>query len=173
MAVTPDAVLVVDISNPMSPQVIYQIGPPEEGNVGQTSRELRVWPDQELLIVLNFDCEAGLHDCQGSALPPHISFYDIAAANAAQPKLIAQYVLPRTPHEFFLWDDPKVAGRALLYLSTPGIIGDNLLVLDISQARGGAFQEVAIGLAAVAQQDVHSQHFGRRGRAYLYLRNGS
>src|SRR5688572_4849836 len=60
----PDAgVLVVDISNPASPAVIYQIGPPEEGLVGQTSRELRVWPEQELLLVLNFNCEVGLHGC--------------------------------------------------------------------------------------------------------------
>lgn len=99
----PDAgVLVVDISNPTMPQVVYQIGPPEEAILGQTSRELRVWPDQELLIVLNFDCEAGLHDCQRSSTPPHISFYDISAANAAQPRLITTYTLSRTPHEFFL-----------------------------------------------------------------------
>lgn len=173
----PDAgVLVVDISNPTSPQVVSQIGPPEEGNVGQTSRELRAWPDQELLIVLNFDCEAGLHDCQQSALPPHISFYDIAAAHAAQPRLIATYVLSRTPHEFFLWDDPTIAGRALLYVSTPGIIGDNLLALDISQARNGLFQAVGNWSAPRGPLNgtLHSLSLSVDGkRAYLaYLRNG-
>ena len=169
-------VLVLDISNPTNPQVVYQSGPPEEGLLGQTSRELRVWPDQELLIVLNFDCEAGLHDCGPSATPPHISFYDISAANAAQPGLVARYVLPRIPHEFFLWDDPRIDNRALLYISTPGIIGDNLLVLDISQARGGAFQEVANWSAPRGPLNgtLHSLGLSVDGRrAYLaYLRNG-
>src|SRR5687767_1109468 len=125
----PDAgVLVVDISNPASPAVVHQIGPPEEGLPGQTSRELRVWPEQELLMVLNFHCEARLHDCGLPTVPPQISFYDISGANATQPRLIAIHSLGRTPHEFFLWDDPKVAGRALLYVSTPGSLSDNLLV---------------------------------------------
>jgi hypothetical protein len=169
-------VLVLDISNPTNPQVVYQIGPPEEGLPGQTSRELRVWPDQELLIVLNFACTAGLHDCGPSSTPPHISFYDISAANAAQPRLVARYVLPRLPHEFFLWDDPKIDNRALLYISTPGIIGDNLLVLDISQARGSVFQEVANWSAPRGPLNgtLHSLGLSVDGRrAYLaYLRNG-
>jgi hypothetical protein len=169
-------VLVLDISNPSNPQVVHQIGPPEEGLFGQTSRELRVWPDQELLIILNFDCEAGLHDCGPSATPPHINFYDISAAHAAQPRLVARYILPRTPHEFFLWDDPKIDHRALLYVSTPGIIGDNLLVLDISQARGGAFQELASWSAPRGPLNgtLHSLGLSVDGRrAYLaYLRNG-
>jgi hypothetical protein len=173
----PDAgVLVVDISNPVNPQDVYQIGPPEEGNLGQTSRELRVWPEQELLLVLNFDCEAALHDCEQSSAPPNIRFYDISGENAVAPKLIAMHLLPRTPHEFFLWDDPNVNGRALLYLSTPGIIGDNLLVLDISQARGNMFQEVSNWSAPRGPLGgtLHSLGLSVDGkRAYLaYLRNG-
>jgi hypothetical protein len=169
-------VLVLEISNPTNPQIVYQLGPPEEGLLGQTSRELRVWPDQELLIVLNFDCEAGLHDCGRSSTPPHINFYDISAANAAQPRLVARYVLRRTPHEFFLWDDPNMDNRALLYISTLGIIGDNLVVLDISQARAGAFQEVANWSAPRGPLNgtLHSLGLSVDGRrAYLaYLRNG-
>ena len=169
-------VLVADISNPTNPQVIYQIGPPEEGNLGQTSRELRVWPEQELLLVLNFECEAGIHDCQPSFTPPNINFYDISGANAAAPKLIVTYVLPRLPHEFFLWDDPNVAGRALLYVSTPGIVGDNLLVIDISQVRQGLFQEVGSWNAPRGPLNgtLHSVSISVDGkRGYLaYLRNG-
>src|SRR5687767_3707391 len=71
-------VLVIDISNPSNPQVVYQIGPPDEGLIGQTSRELRVWPEQEILLVLNFACEAGLHDCAQPIEPPNISVYDIS-----------------------------------------------------------------------------------------------
>jgi hypothetical protein len=169
-------VLVLDISNPANPQVVYQIGPPAEGIIGQTSRELRVWPDQELLLVLHFDCEAGLHDCEQSLTPPSISFYDISGANAAQPSLIAIYTLPRTPHEFFLWDDPNVNGRALLYVSTPGSMSDNLLVLDISQARGNTFREVSNWSAPMgpSRGTLHSLGLSVDGRrAYLaYLRNG-
>ena len=173
----PDAgVLVLDISNPTNPQVVYQIGPPDEGNVGQTSRELRVWPDQELLLVMNFDCDEGLHECKGSSIPPNISFYDISAANAATPRLIVRYSLLRTPHEMFLWDDPNVDSRALLYLSTPGIIGDNLLVLDISQARGGVVTEATSWNAPRGPLGgtLHSLSLsvdGRRGYV-AYLRNG-
>ena len=169
-------VLVVDISNPASPQVVYQIGPPAEGNPGQTSRELRVWPDQELLLVLNFQCEAGLHDCEQILAPPNVSFYDISGVNAAAPVLIATYPLPRVPHEFFLWDDPNISGRALLYVSTPGIIGDNLLVIDVSQARQGIFQQVAGWNAPQGpfRTTLHSLSVSVDGRrAYLaYLRNG-
>jgi hypothetical protein len=173
----PDAgVLVVDISNPTDPQVVYQIGPPEEGNLGQTSRELRVWPDQELLLVLNFDCDPRLHDCKGSSTPPNISFYDVSGANAAKPKLIALHLLGRTPHEMFLWDDPKVDGRALLYLSTPARISDNLLVIDISQARQGMFEEVSNWRAPLGQfrADLHSLSLSVDGRrAYLaHLQDG-
>src|SRR5687768_9316840 len=173
----PDAgVLVVDISNPANPAVVYQIGPPEEGILGQTSRELRVWPEQELLLVLNFNCEVGLHGCQGSQAPPNISVYDISGANASQPKLIAVYVLGRTPHEFYLWDDPNVDSRALLYVSTPARFSDNLLVLDISRARQGAFQEVSNWSAPIGlfRETLHSLSLSADGRrAYLaHLRDG-
>ena len=173
----PDAgVLVVDIATASNPQVVYQIGQPEEGNMGQTSRELRVWQEQELLLVLNFECEAGLHDCEPSFTPPNINFYDISGPNAAAPQLISTYVLPRLPHEFFLWDDPNVPGRALLYISTPGVIGDNLLVIDMSQARQGVVQEVNSWNAPRGPLNgtLHSLSISVDGkRAYLaYLRNG-
>ena len=173
----PDAgVLVLDLSNPANPQVVYQIGPPEEGLLGQTSRELRVWPEQELLLVLNFNCSRGLHDCRQPSAPPNISFYDISGGNGAVPKLIAMHSLQRTPHEFFLWDDPNVAGRALLYVSTPGRSSENLLVLDISQARQGLFREVSNWRAPLGafEAELHSLSISVDGRrAYLaHLQDG-
>ncbi|HXQ35331.1 MAG TPA: hypothetical protein VN843_15040, partial [Anaerolineales bacterium] len=173
----PDAgVLVLDISNPANPQVVYQIGPPEESLPGQTSRELRVWLDQELLLVMNVSCDAVLHDCGQSSVPANISFYDISGANVAAPKLITAYSLGRTPHEMYLWDDPRVAGRALLYLSTPANFTDNLLVLDISQARNGFVQEVSSWSApfGVIRAQLHSLSLSVDGRrAYLaHLRDG-
>lgn len=173
----PDAgVLVVDISNPASPQVVYQIGPPEEGLVGETSRELRVWPEQELLLILNFHCDPRLHDCASRGPLPNLSVYDISDANAAAPRLITAYELPRTPHEMFLWDDPAVDGRALLYISTPGRSVHNLLVIDISQARAGLLQEVGNWGAPreMATDGLHSLSLSVDGRrAYLaHLQDG-
>ena len=169
-------VLVIDISNPTNPQVVYQIGPPEEGLVGQTSRELRVWPDQELLLVMNVDCDAELHDCGQPVTSANINIYDLSGANAGLPKLMTSYSLERTPHEMFLWDDPRVNGRALLYLSTFGRAIDELFVLDISQARNGLVQEVSVWSApfGAARARLHSVSLSVDGRrAYLArLRDG-
>jgi hypothetical protein len=169
-------VLVVDISNPSNPQVVYQMGPPDEGLAGQTSRELRVWQEQEILLVLNFACEAGLHDCAPSSEPPNLSFYDVSAAHAAAPKLMGRYTLPLTPHEFFLWDDPNIPGRALLFVSIQRFIGDTLLVIDVSQARQGIVEEVGSWNAPRGpfNTTIHSLSLSVDGRrAYLaYLRNG-
>jgi hypothetical protein len=127
-------------------------------------------------MVLNFNCAAGLHNCGASTSPANVSFYDISAANAAAPKLIAVYSPPRTPHEFFLWDDPHGQGRALLYLSTPANFRDNLLVVDISQARQGVFNEVGNWGApfGVVRDQLHSLSVSVDGRrAYLaHLKDG-
>lgn len=73
-------VLVVDVEKPEEPEVVGEIGPPNEGNVGETSRELRVWPEQELLMVLNFGCSSIIHACTAGELlvAPTIKFYDLA-----------------------------------------------------------------------------------------------
>jgi hypothetical protein len=132
-------VLVVDVTTPSSPTVVSQIGRPNEGNPGETSRELRVWPEQNLLIVLNFACSS-TQRCTSASVAASVRFYDIAGANAAAPKLVSTYRPSSTPHEFFLWDDPARAGRAILYLSlfrnSP-----SMLVTDISGARSGTFTE--------------------------------
>ncbi len=116
-------VLVVDISNPADPQVVHEIGPPEEGNVGETSRELRVWPEQELLIILNFRCGASRACVSNPSISSTIKFYDISGPSASRPSLVATYLPSGNPHEFFLWADPFVPGRALLYMSTPSTLG--------------------------------------------------
>ncbi len=50
------ASLSLNINDPRRPRVIGQIGPPHEGMPSQTSREVRVWPEKKLLIVMNFAC---------------------------------------------------------------------------------------------------------------------
>jgi hypothetical protein len=56
-------VLVVNIADPATPHVVGEIGPPLEGNVRETSRELRVWPQRRLLIVQNMRCSNFYHAC--------------------------------------------------------------------------------------------------------------
>jgi hypothetical protein len=136
-------VLVVNVKDPRNPRVVAEIGPPDQGNPGETSRELRVWADQGLLVVLNFACDPFGHACDRQTVTPTIRFYDIRGRRAARPRLISTYQPTREPHEFYLWQDPRDAGRALLYLSTPAPLGENLLVVDISGAREGRFREIA------------------------------
>jgi hypothetical protein len=135
-------VLVVDVKRPSSPRVVGEIGPPNHGIPGETSRELRVWPQQRLLLVLSMSCDVPTHGCSGASVMPTVRFYDLTGRRAAAPELIATYSPSRMPHEMFLWaDGPR---RALLYLSTwkSGASGSDLIVTDISRARQGEFAEV-------------------------------
>jgi len=137
-------VLVVNVKNPARPRVVGEIGPPNEGEPGITSRELRVWPQKKLLMVMNFNCSSFIHACTPVDEEWNIKFYDLSGANARHPKLVATYVPSEFPHEMFLWVDPENPDRALLYLSTPtnDVGPPNLIVTDISQARQGVFEEV-------------------------------
>ena len=142
-------VLVVDVSDPAQPQVVHEIGPPFEGNPGESSRELRIWPEQELLLVLNHGCSELIHRCAGgNTVRSNIRFYDISGENAAHPQLVSTYLpsrsRPQVPHEFFLWDDPARPGRALLYWTNPSASDKGeLIVTDISGAREGRFAELS------------------------------
>jgi hypothetical protein len=150
-------VLIVDAKDPTHPTTVGEIGPPAEGNVGITSRELRVWPQRKLLMVMNFRCSAQLHACPAGTdadFPFDIKFFDLA--DPVHPRLVSSYVPTSQagaavkPHEMFLWVDPREPGRALLWLSTPTTSVDpatpNLMIVDISAvADGGAVREVAEG----------------------------
>jgi hypothetical protein len=176
--VVQDGVLVVDVSKPDAPEVVSEIGPPDEGNQGETSREMRIWQDQEILIVMNlFSNCAEIHACTPVEGDDNFRFYDISGKNAAAPKLIAEYVPSINPHEFFLWQDPKNPKRALLFMSNPGG-SSQMLVTDISGVRQKKFTE--IGKAAFPVGDsgndnrLHSYSVSPDGnRAYLaYLEAG-
>jgi hypothetical protein len=150
-------VLIVDVANPTTPTVVGEIGPPYEGLVGITSRELRVWPDKKLLMVMNFRCSHVIHACPAgndTIFPFDIKFFDLT--DPVHPVFLSSYVPTSRagakvkPHEMFLWVDPKNADRALLFLSTPTLSTNptkpNLLIVDISQVpSGGAITEVAEG----------------------------
>jgi hypothetical protein len=138
-------ILIVDISDPSNPRVVGEIGPPYAGNVNETTRELRVWPRQELLIVASFTCSAMIHSCPGDTVDPSFRFFDLS--DPAHPAFLTEWKptqangVVRTPHEFYLWQDPGEPGRALLWISTPTTSMDpeqaNMLIADISEVPTG------------------------------------
>jgi hypothetical protein len=143
-------ILVVDVSVPPSPRVVGEFGTEfvTGANLGQTSRELRVWPEQGLLMVMYFRCSSVIHACPPTAQQFSIRVFDLFA-DPVNPPLIATYVPSFLPHEMFLWIDPKDPDRALLWLSTPtGSVNPgrpNLIITDISRAREQVFTEIATG----------------------------
>jgi hypothetical protein len=186
-------VLVVDVSDPGSPEVVNQIGPPNEGMPGESSRELRILPDQGLLMVLNHACSELLHHCLSPSLTgasyarSTIRFYDITGENAAAPQLVSTYLpsrnAPQQPHEMFLWNDPKRPGRVLLYSTTPttssaSATRNNLVVTDLSNARAGVFPEIAEWTTVIDNPDrdnrLHSLTVSPDGRRayFAYLGGG-
>lgn len=56
-------ILILNIANPANPDIVGEIGPPFAGNVGITTRELRVWPQKKLLMVMAFRCSHVIHAC--------------------------------------------------------------------------------------------------------------
>jgi hypothetical protein len=124
---THGGIAIVDISDPADPTVAAEMGPPNEGNGGESSRELRVWRSQDILIVLRTNCGAGnAHICQVPSTN-NFRFYDISGDNATDPKLIRQF--DRNTHEFFLWEDPSNPERALMF---GGSAGSQMQIWDLS-----------------------------------------
>ena len=150
-------ILIADIADPANPTVVGEIGPPYAGQVGITTRELRVWPQKKLLMVMTFRCSSVIHACpvgNDATFPFDIKFFDLT--DPVHPAFISSYVPTSVagalvkPHEMFLWIDPKNPDRALLWLSTPSVSVNparpNLMIVDISEVpSGGAVHEVAEG----------------------------
>jgi hypothetical protein len=137
-------ILVVDASDPRNPQVVNEIGPPLAGNPSETTRELRIWQERKILIVLNFTCSSVIHDCAGSVTPT-FRFFDLS--DPANPEFILEFVprqasgTVRTPHEFFLWVDPSNPDRAYVWATLPtgstNPANPNLGIWDISGVASG------------------------------------
>jgi hypothetical protein len=110
-------ILVVDISDPSNPTLLNE--EPFDAHAGESSRELRVWKSQEILIVLNTNCGVGdmLHHCTLPSIS-NFRFYDISGANATHPVLLNQFNV--NTHEFFLWEDPSNPARALMFAGSAG-----------------------------------------------------
>src|SRR6266498_1116187 len=119
-------ILIVDVADPAHPSVVGEIGPPYAGQVGITTRELRVWPQQKLLAVMTFRCSSQIHACPPGndvTFPFDLKFFDLT--DPIHPRFLSSYIptskagLPVKPHEMYLWADPNDPDRALLWLSTP------------------------------------------------------
>ncbi|MGH3481409.1 MAG: hypothetical protein ACRDQD_31920, partial [Nocardioidaceae bacterium] len=82
-------VLVVDASDPSAPFVVNEIGPPYAGNVSETTRELRVWPGKNLLIVESFACSSVIHSCVAGSVIPTFRFFDVS--DPANPVFVSQW----------------------------------------------------------------------------------
>jgi hypothetical protein len=112
-------IMVVDISRPSKPKLLTE--EPIDARAGESSRELRVWRSQDILIVLNTNCGPGptLHHCS-TTVPEarNFRFYDISGRNAKRPRLITG--MEEHTHEFFLWQDPNDRGRALMFGGNAG-----------------------------------------------------
>jgi hypothetical protein len=138
-------IMVVDISRPSKPRAV---GPPFFPVPGESTRELRVWRSQDVLIVLNTNCGVGpaLHHCTQPSIS-NIRFYDIAGAKAAQPRLLSEFDVDT--HEFYLWEDPQDPERALIFAGNAsstcatrgGAPSCPFSVWDISRVRSGAQPE--------------------------------
>jgi hypothetical protein len=169
-------IMVVDISDPSSPELLNPDAP-IDANPGESSRELRVWAEQDILIVLNTNCGGeGAHQCQTPSIN-NFRFYDISGENAANPQLIHQ--MDMSTHEFYLWVDPTNPDRALMY---GGSAGNRFTVWDISPLRFGlapivlddgphGFTEVpSLG---IPRGGLHSLSINNEGtRAYYALLTG-
>ena len=132
--------MVVDISDPSDPDLVA--GPLDPRRASR--RASCACGSRRMLIVLNTNCGVGdqLHHCTQPSIS-NIKFYDVSGRNAKRPKLIRQFGVDT--HEFFLWEDPENADRALIFAGNAGSTcmprggapSCPLSVWDISQVADG------------------------------------
>ncbi|HEX9824625.1 MAG TPA: hypothetical protein VGB51_09590 [Actinomycetota bacterium] len=165
---THGGIAIVDISNPAAPVVAGEMMPPNEGSGGESSRELRVWRSQDILMVLHTNCGAGnAHLCQVPAVN-NFRFYDISGDNAADPELILQF--DRNTHEFYLWEDPLDPERALLFAAGAG---SSMQIYDLSPLLEGQPPAQLFNGAHGYSGGLHSLSVSNDGtRAYFALLTG-
>ncbi len=164
-------ILIIDISDPANMTQVGQIGLPHQALTDQTSREMRVWPERDVLIVMNLssNCSELIHMCAPAGGPPDtFDFYDIS--DPVNPVHVAQYDPTNNPHEFYLWVDPEdPEERALLFVS--GTSSNSFYVTDISGYPNGNFEQLGLmDLDSVSTGELHSMTPDFDGRT-TYLAN--
>jgi hypothetical protein len=126
-----NGIAIVDVSNPRKPRQVGTIAPER----GSTQREIRADKSLGMLVVMMYSL-GGI----GSTTGNYLKVYDIR--NCTRPTLLSTYDFgPRSPHEFFLWKDPKKPGRALAYV-TMAIYTPDLEVIDLTNKSSPALLTV-------------------------------
>jgi hypothetical protein len=147
---------IVDIADPAHPRRAGSL----PGRRLTTARELRTVPDRKLLVVLSYALGGG-----------GANRLDVYAwqADCAQPALVGAYDFGgRTPHEFYLWQQPGGA-RLLLFTSMFSGGANDLQVVDASDP---ASPKLA-GTWTPPMGSLHSIALSDDGRrAYLSLWRG-
>jgi hypothetical protein len=161
-------IMVVDISEPSDPTLLTD--QPIDPAPGESSRELRVWKSQDVLIVLNTNCGVGdtLHHCTQPSIS-NFRFYDIRGANATNPQLLTQ--LNVNTHEFYLWEDPNNPERALMFAgnaSTGGADATNPVCGTSGGAPSCPFE--VWDISRVRQGEVPVSLYGEFGGVHGYTR---
>jgi hypothetical protein len=163
-------IAVVDISDPAAPSVVGEVLMQPEG---VSTRELRVVPDRNLLIVMNLQCSPALHGCTDAVPVENIGFYDIT--DRRSPQLLATYpimtgtFMPRSPHEMYVRVD---GSRILVFVAAPAA-APQLEVIDASTpnapVRFAAWDPRQGGLRPSGGDDIlHSVSLSEDGKtAYL------
>ena len=158
--------MVVDVANPAQPKIAKEMVPPLEGNEGESSRELRVWRSQDILMVLHTNC-GEIHACSPRR-NANFRFYDISGGNAADPKLILEF--DRDTHEYYLWEDPFNPQRALLFAAGAG---SRLQIYDLSPLVEGKEPTTLFDGVHKYTGGLHSLSVSNDGsRAYFALLTG-
>jgi hypothetical protein len=117
-------IAVVDVKDPRRPRQVGVI-PPKQG---VTQRELRADAGLGVLYVLAFSNTIGSGANGGFN---QLQVFDIKA-DCRTPKLLSAYDFGvRTPHEFFVWKDPKNPGRVLAYVTTT-LFAPDITVVDLT-----------------------------------------
>jgi hypothetical protein len=141
-------IAIVDAIHPAHPKQVGLIPP-----VGlATQREMRADAGLGILVVESYAPTGTFIDPTGPSLN-NLKIYDIHS-DCRRPKLLSTYDFgQRTPHEFFLWKDPKHPGRSLAYV-TFTVVTPDLMVVDLSNpaapALAGVF-DIGIDQAEKAQ----------------------
>lgn len=119
-------IAIVDAVNPAHPKQVGTIPPVALA----TQREMRADAGLGILVVESYT-PIGTPVSPAGPSVNNLKVYDIHS-DCLHPKLLSTYDFgERSPHEFFLWKDPKHAGRALAYV-TFTVLSPDLMVIDLT-----------------------------------------
>ena len=121
-------VAIVDVADPAHPRISGEIGRPQVAFPGQSTREVRVVRDKQMLAVLVARCsvdEDGCQPCsvdQGGCPPEGLGLFDLSGPLPSPAGFVdegSSFTIERHPRELFLWRDPTMPDLVIAYVSTP------------------------------------------------------